>query len=194
MRILSSGSSLKSRKASLGSLCALSALLIPKFKVLLTHRGRSIEAVAGFDSGNESIAIVYPSIADRLGLPSISSIDIVGVGSKRGFTSKIDSIGVVGSPLCAVKNASIVILDINDPRFEVLIGDPFLKATNSVIDFNEQGSIITCKGASAAEVARESTGLDPLTIALMVVGGVLAVSALVLLSGKKPSPSSRISP
>lgn len=160
----------------------LGALLIPKFDVILTHQGKSIKTTAGFDSGNESIAIIYPSVAQQLGLPLLRTIQIVGVGSKQGYTSRIDQIRLADSPTCFTNNADVTILDIGDPRFEVLIGDPFLKAIGADIQFRETGSALICKGAKQVEIAQPA-GLSPLTISL-IAGGVLAVGALVILGTK----------
>jgi len=142
--------------------------------VQISYKGKSVNAIALFDTGAETYAFIDTALAAKLGLPQGEAIGYSGIaGSDIGFKSAVDSLSLKDNPSCAVtNNVPVLVGTVTVPNVSMLIGEYFVKTTGMVTDFSKGSMTTACKGGPTVAVSQ------PIPTEYWVLGGA-ALAALV---------------
>lgn len=147
---------------------------IPKASVVLQHRGLRIVVPAGVDTGNEGLASITPNLAQRLGLPTVGNTSIfTAAGNVQVPIMRIDSLGIDGSPNCALTDAEVLVHDFPGSD-QVLLGERFFEKFVFNIDYQSGYPQVICGARQAASWVMPVAALAGL--ALIAAGGYLLLS------------------
>jgi len=135
--------------------------------VRITYRGKSVDAIALFDSGAETYAFLDTSIAKKLGLPQGEAQGYSGIaGSDVGFKSSVDSLSLSDNPNCSISgNVPVLVGTVTVPNVTLLVGEYFIKDTKMVTDFSTGSMVTSCRGGPSIVVTQ------PIPPEYWVIGG-----------------------
>jgi predicted aspartyl protease len=145
-----------------------------RVNVQVTYKGKSVNAIALYDSGAEAYAFLDTSIAQQLGLSQGEAIGYSGIaGSSVGFKSTVDSLTLSENPNCSVtKNVPVLVGQVTVPNVTLLIGEYFIKATGMDTDFSTGTMVVRCKNGPTVAVSQ------PIPTEYWILGGAAVVALL----------------
>lgn len=154
---------------------------IPVVDVLLTYKGRSVKVRAGLDTGADPYLLINPSLADRLGLPKLSSatFTVVGGGKVPGYTTRVDALQFIGASNCYLKDVSAAVVTVAGSSIDLLIGEGFLKEVGATISYTQDPPVIMC---SDPDLRWLNDPFSRPNTYLLIAGGLFLAGFLVSLS------------
>jgi hypothetical protein len=181
-----SGSIHRLRISSGSELFGLNSATIPILPIVLTYKGKTVSARAGIDTGaSKAFVVIDTATAKKLDLPNYGEAPfrVLGGGKVIGYLSTLDKLEFENRPECAFKSPPTAVMEMGDPeRFDVLIGEDFLKRVGATISYMSDPPTIICSGGTLRWMDDPWSGANSY---ILMIGGLFLAGFLVSLTADR---------